>query len=625
MQTIYARYAHIQDDGERSVAVVRDLQRRGIIDTLVQALAAILTELLGTDGAPARHYKRQLTVLGMQTGSIIDDVTCLILKLVGINDSNCAGQPSKRDISSASNSFTGLQSRDPAAMKESLGELLSQVGRALEKESFQGETSLFARAAEGSGEGAELLARQFPATLGVEGLLSVLRELLDAVLNTLLPLSPRDAAASPTSSAAMPTGTNCPPPGTPNDGMYRPGCPGYGRRELSTRDSEQLESMAPMLEMLIQKLEPLVEEKQKADTAGSTDPSSAAADPAAAPTSAAAGASEDAPSTSAGSSSSAVEGALAQLSSSASTPDPTAAAGDAGSSSGAAPTARDFLEADGFHYVKRQVTADAASATDAPAASASDSTSTPSSGDETASYSMVKSMVSELFNLFGGGGAEDSSSASKADSSDSSSASGSSSSFMSLVSNVLGGLSSREVAEGPLKRNAVHGLLDRAVGTSPSQRIFKSLVSRYVDQAVERANEVIQARADFEPVWTEVKKLGNSRFGERSTEMAQRSADDGSFNNVWSNFREMIDASIAEDKKHAAAGSKRSPAPKVDVKPFADAATRWAQKHLVHEGAKAKRDLQQFKPLANAAGEFAKTQMKEWTAALNKHNGSQKN
>ncbi|CAO1626669.1 unnamed protein product [Sympodiomycopsis kandeliae] len=625
VQTIYARYAHIRDDGERSVAVVRDLQRRGIIDTLVQALAAILTELLGTDGAPARHYRRQLAALGMQTGSIIDDITCLILKLVGINDSNCQGKPSKRDVSSASNSFTGLNAADPEAMRESLGELLSQVGRALEKEEFPGNDVAYRR---GDDAHSDLMARQFPAQLGVEGLLEVLRQLLDAVLNTLLPLSPRSAAASVTQSAATPTGTNCPPPGTPNDGMYRPGCPGYGRRDLSARDSEQLENIAPMLEMLIQKLEPMV---QKADAAASqstgTDDASVASPTAAA--SSASAASSDDTTTPDGSSSSAVEGALAQLSSSASTPSPSSPAGGDSTSSGSA-AARDLLEGDGFRYVKRQAAAAApdASSSEDPEASATStsSSSTPSSSSSSdsgnsASYSMVKGIVSELFSLMSGGASSKSSQSSADDSTASTASSGGSSdSFMSMISSVLGGLSSRDVVEGPIHQRDVHNLMDRALGNSPGVHIMKGLVTRYVNRAVDQTNEVLKARADFTPVWSEVKKLGNAQFSKVSNNVAERSDEDGSFNNVWSTFRDMIDASIDADKKQASNGSKRSPSPAVDVKPFADAATKWAQKNLAHDREHTKRDLQQFQPLANAAAGFAKKQMQEWTAALNKHN-----
>lgn len=625
-KSIYARYAHIKDDGERSVAVVRDLQRRGIIDTLVQALAAILTELLGTDGAPARHYRRQLTVLGMQTGSIVDDITCLILKLVGINDSNCAGKPTKRDVSAAANSFTGLNAADPVAMRESLGDLLSQVGRALEKEEFEGDISLVARDA---GATTELLERQFPATLGVEGLLSVLRELLDAVLNTLLPLSPRSAVASPTASAPRATGTNCPPPGTPNDGMYRPGCPGYGRRELSelsARDSEQLENMAPMLEMLIQKLEPLV---QKADDAAATDSSSSSStDPAS--TSSAATGDAAASSTTDGSESSAVDGALAQLSSSASTPGPSSSApGGAAAASGAAPTvaARDFLGADGFQYVKRQATAAANDDSDSDSASASSTSSSasPSSTTETsASYSMVKGVVSELVSMFTGGDSGSSSSKTSSattDSGSSSADSGSSSSFMNLMTNVLGGLSSRSVsADHPvLARHHVEHLLDRAVGTSPGQKMLRRLASPYIERAVDMTNSVINARADFAPVWNEAKKLGNAHFGQL-TQRSAGAANDGSVQNVWSSFSKLVDDSFAANGK----ASKRSPSPAVDVKPFEDAVVQWARKHLAQDGAKAKRDLQQFQPLAQAAGKFAKQQMKEWTVALNEHNGSQK-
>lgn len=44
-----------------------------------------------------------------------------------------------------------------------------------------------------------------------------------------------DSAAPSTATEVSGFGKNCPAPGTPNDGMYRPGCPGYGRRDLARR------------------------------------------------------------------------------------------------------------------------------------------------------------------------------------------------------------------------------------------------------------------------------------------------------------------------------------------------------------------------------------------------------
>ena len=81
-----------------------------------------------------------------------------------------------------------------------------------------------------------ILARQAPS--GVTGLLTVLRDLVDAILNTLLPMSSRSDEASSTqqmNSTSSPDDGECPPPGTMNDGMYRPNCPGeHARRHAAT-------------------------------------------------------------------------------------------------------------------------------------------------------------------------------------------------------------------------------------------------------------------------------------------------------------------------------------------------------------------------------------------------------
>lgn len=92
------------------------------------------------------------------------------------------------------------------------------------------------------------------------------------------PLPNQATAATTSSSAAVPPSTatsvggfgkNCPAPGTPNDGMYRPGCPGYGRRDLASRsaaaankkralDASTLKDLLPALSTIIEAMPDLI-------------------------------------------------------------------------------------------------------------------------------------------------------------------------------------------------------------------------------------------------------------------------------------------------------------------------------------------------------------------------------
>lgn len=76
-------------------------------------------------------------------------------------------------------------------------------------------------------------------------------------------------------------GKNCPPASAPNDGMYRPGCPGYGRRDviahakraaLGKRDlgSTQLSNLLPALSTLLEAMPDLIAAAGGADVDNNT-------------------------------------------------------------------------------------------------------------------------------------------------------------------------------------------------------------------------------------------------------------------------------------------------------------------------------------------------------------------
>ncbi|CAO1624216.1 unnamed protein product [Parajaminaea phylloscopi] len=515
---------------KQDLLVLRDLHKRGILDTLVNALAAILTELLGTDGASARHYRRQLANLGAQTGSLVDQITCLILKLIGINDSSC--NSSKRADGDAA---TADQSVDPAAVREAVAQLVEQVQEFVQSSSSSSSTD--AQATDSDNSRRDILVARQGAILGVEGILEVLRQLLDTLLNTLLPLSPRSAAK--TTSAARPFGTNCPPPGTPNDGQYRPGCPGYGRRDLSERDLNLVQVLIPAIEALI---------KQLSSVSGSTPSASSASSASSAfPASKSKTSSDD------DDSSSSSDGSADD--SSASTP---------GSLLSSLFESRDLLDGDGFGFVKRQIAEEKRDA-------------------DVEHVGISEDKAAKVNNI---------------------------------LNRIIGELSQkRDLGAGPFNRRTIDSVLDKVWAPSMSRRMVLGAASRSIDNVIEGANRVFAARADFQPVWDEIKQLGNHHFEARESNddnerrAAAEHAAAESFAPVWTSLRDMVDDAFAHGKKRS------NESPKLNVKPFTNAIHRWFN-HAVLQ--KSKRDLDQFRPLANAAGNFAKQQMKEWTAALKK-------
>jgi hypothetical protein len=124
--------------------------------------------------------------------------------------------------------------------------------------------------------------------------------------------------------------------------------------------------------------------------------------------------------------------------------------------------------------------------------------------------------------------------------------------------------------------------------------------------------DLLSRRADFSPVWAEVKKLGNGEWTRRDVH------DD--FAPVWQSFSAMVDEALGQ-----ASPAKRSNGSKASD--FARAAMRFGAKTFFRGGsnlrrstdAHGKRAEHDWQPLLSAAGDFAKTQMSEWTTALNEH------
>ncbi|PWN46653.1 hypothetical protein IE53DRAFT_391178 [Violaceomyces palustris] len=107
-----------------------------------------------------------------------------------------------------------------------------------------------------------------PADPDVTGLQASLKDLLDAIIDTVQSDLRVDSNGYVPPAGVTNWGVNCPPPGTPNDGLYRPGCRGYGRRDLRSslgeRNSDVLQNIVPFIQMLMDELPVILKEVQSA-------------------------------------------------------------------------------------------------------------------------------------------------------------------------------------------------------------------------------------------------------------------------------------------------------------------------------------------------------------------------
>ena len=645
------------DPKARDLAMVTELHRRGLLDQLVAALRDLIITLLGQGGGMTR---RQAST--DQLEQAIHQITCILDALFGNTDDTCSdvlgGSSNSTNASTTADrtrsplekklGALGAQFRNATSITEAVDGIMGYNGTAVpadtkgEKKHHSAKNATSTAdatdatpttaAAQQQKRSFELLqARQ---TSGVEGLLVALRDVVDTILNTLLPMASRgtdDPSSSPSPSVATAATQwppqNCPPP-TPNDGMYRPGCPGYGRRDLAVRRSMQqlgerqsniLQTVLPMIEMLLQQLPSLIESM--------ASPSSSTAAGAAATATSATGSAKGASPTAM------VDDAFAQIMSSLGysnipssgnkAPSATGAAAPAQATGASSPArsaanlsqnfARDLLDGDGMNLGKRQAdtTGDGVGSDNCDA-----------SGN---SGGINVSLLNNLLNGLLGGlgrrsvdaeplefferqlGGNDGNSTGSGNCSASNNSGGINLSLLdNLLNGLLGGLGRRDIAA------------DGMVSVEALQRdVADQLAARSVPESL------LQVRADFAPVWTEIKKIGNEHFhvardlthnDDESTSAAKRSASDNdapNFTPVWEALRDLVDSGYAQ----AAAGSHQrrdTGAPlKLDYKPLMKAGIKFGkQVFKSFTGKHAKRSAN-YKPLLDAASNFAMTAVKE--------------
>lgn len=180
---------------DHSLAVVRDLQARGLLDTLVAALRDLVIELLGAGGQARRGLDADLLArqaeggIPTQVDAVLHSIECLLSQLFGNNDPSC-----KEDTNTGSGNSTEPTAPAPTGKSQKssgrMTEVVTNNGTKNGTESTsntnsKGESNsnsdvTSSLADEISNAIQSLQSRQAPS--GVEGLLEVLRELLDAIL-----------------------------------------------------------------------------------------------------------------------------------------------------------------------------------------------------------------------------------------------------------------------------------------------------------------------------------------------------------------------------------------------------------------------------------------------------------
>ncbi|TKY87812.1 hypothetical protein EX895_003393 [Sporisorium graminicola] len=672
------------DPQARDLAMVTELHRRGLLDQLVAALRDLIITLLGKGGGMSR---RQAST--EQLEQAIHQVTCILDALFGNTDDTCSDVLGGSSNSTNATSKTANKTLSPLEKKlHALGAELrngtsiTQVvdgmmahnatataagkkgdKKAGKKKGDKGKqvsgaasnpTSLPADAATGATtttaaqqqqekRSYELLnARQ---NSGVEGLLVALRDVVDTILNTLLPMASRgedDSSATSTSSGRWPP-QDCPPP-TPNDGMYRPGCPGYGRRDLAVRrsmdalgerDANILQSIMPMIEMLLQQLPSLIQSM-------ASSPASSAAGSAATAASTATGAAG----AKGASPTSMVDAAFAQIISALGNGNDAGASKAAASATGSAAKAqatdakaassaarsaanlsqnyaRDLLNGDGMNLGKRQATT---GTTDDGTVGSDNCDASGNSGG--INVSLLNNLLNGLLSGFSRRSVDDAPLEffvrQTASTGDDGNAIGSGN---CNASNNTGGVNVS------LLDNLLNGLLSgfsrRDIGAGAEGMLSVEMLQRDVDAgspaAVARSapeSALLQERADFKPVWAQIKNLGNEHFhaardvSDSAVKRAAAAASDDdapNFTPVWEAFRDLIDSGYdqAANAAPSTAGQRRDEPLKLDYKPVIKASIKFGKqmfKSFTKHHAKRSTD---YKPFIDAASNFATTAFKE--------------
>ncbi len=145
----------------------------------------------------------------------------------------------------------------------------------------------------------------------------------------------------------------------------------------------------------------------------------------------------------------------------------------------------------------------------------------------------------------------------------------------------------------------------------------------------------LQERADFAPVWNEIKKIGNQHFVHHqardlihddnvdATAAAKRAvADDDApnFTPVWEALRDLVDSGYTQAAEHSAAGASKRDANsgaaplKLDYKPLMKAGIKFGKqvfKSFTRTHNKRSGGAADYKPFIDAASTFAMTAVKE--------------
>lgn len=668
------------DPQARELALVTELHRRGLLDQLVAAIRDLIITLLGKGGGMMSRRQDNTA----QLEQAIQQVTCILDALFGNTDESCSAilgnsANSTNATSTLTNSTRsplekklsalGAKLRNGTSITQVVNEMMlhndaaaaapgsknvdkkkadkkgekGQKGQKDKHHSAKNATS--AAATQKEKRSFELLeARQ---DSGVQGLLVALRDVVDTILNTLLPMASCGENDETTTTSQRYPPKPCPPPGTPNDGMYRPGCPGYGRRdialrrsmqELGERDADILQTMLPMIEMLLRQLPALIKSMTGSPTSAASGVAATATSvggaKAASPTNMVDDAFSQIISALSGSgekSSSSGSKAASSASASATKAQATDAATDGAASAARSAAnlsqnfARDLLNGDGMNLGKRQTTGTG----DDDGVGSDNCDASGNSGG--INVSLLNNLLNGLLSGFSRRSEEyvpieffkrqtDGADGNVIGSGNCAASNNTRGINLSLLDNLLNGLlsgfSRRDIgADGMVSVEA----LQRDVAT-------EALAARSAPESI------LQERADFAPVWQEIKKIGNEHFhiapdlthtatdNESTASAAKRSASDNDapdFTPVWEAFRDLVDSGYDQAAAAAAAaasGAQRRDAGaplKLDYKPLMKAGINFGKqvfKSFTSGHAKRSAD---YKPFINAASNFAATAIKE--------------
>ncbi|SAM82871.1 uncharacterized protein UBRO_20715 [Ustilago bromivora] len=635
------------DPQARELALVTELHRRGLLDQLVAAICNLIITLIGKGGG--KMSRRQDNTAQLEQA--IQQVTCILDALFSNADGSCSEiLGSSANSTNATSTLTnstisplekklvalGAKLRNGTSITQVVNDMMAnnaetaaaapvskkadakKADKKADKKGEKGQEDKHhsaknaisaagtkkATAAQKKKHFFELLeARQ---DSGVQGLLVALRDVVDTILNTLLPIP-------------------CPPPGTLNDGMYRSGCPGYGRRDLAVRRSMQdlgerdaniLQTMLPMIEMLLRQL-PALFQSMAASPASSASGAAATATlvggaKAASPTNSVDDAFSQIISALSGSgskSSSSGSKAASSASASAAKAQATGAAADSAASAARSAAnlsqnfARDLLNGDGMNLGKRQATG----TDDDDGIGSENCDASGHSGG--VNVSLLNNLLNGLLSGFSRRREEyvpleffkrqtDGTDGTDGDTIGSGNCAASNNTGginLSLLDNLLNGLLS--------------GFSRRDAGMVPV--------------------EVLQRdeRADFAPVWQEIKKIGSEHFHiasdlthattdtESTASAAKRAASDNDapdFTPVWEAFRDLVDSGYDQAAANVGAQRRDAGAPfKLDYKPLMKAGINFGkQMFKSFTSGHAKRSAD-YKPFVDAASNFAATAIKE--------------